>query len=60
MRKQPTSKNIRSKAVLDDYKGLKISVKGLNKCEVESCLRVLVRSFNISSIAIRKSGVSHE
>ncbi|GAH47634.1 unnamed protein product [marine sediment metagenome] len=35
---------------------IKISVHDLPKHEVESCLKILVRSFEINSIAIRKSG----
>ena len=47
--------NFNSKQSKIDADGISISVKGLSKYEIESALRVLVRSFNISSIAIRKS-----
>ena len=43
-------------ASLSDYNRLKISVKGLSKYELESTLRVLVRSFNVNSVVVRKSG----
>lgn len=36
--------------------GFKLSLKGIPQDEVDTALRVLLRSFNVISIIIRKSG----